>query len=265
MKNMISLIIADGFGLNGPSVGLPGYGSPELSALFEKYPHTALSVSVRDAGTSAGDPNAAETGYLAIGAGRALPTELSYRLDNTFGEYLSSLGLVQTRIYGSIDGTAPTYFFSGKNEEPFPGEVRISVTPSAGEPPKEMLFDIGLKIADAAEKIITAGKSDVVIVSVPTCGAAYKNGGADDAAKAAAEAGACVGRIVARTKENGGIAFITSPYAAGDGKLPVPFIAVGADAGLSPGKLSDVAPTILDVMGLSRPDEMTGRSLIIRS
>ncbi len=264
MKNVISLIIADGFGLSGQSVGLPGYGSPELCALYNENPHTSLLAPVRE-GLLAGELNAAEAGYLAIGAGRTLPAELSYRLENTLGEYLSSLGLTQTRIYGSIGGTAPTYFFSGKNEELFPGETRISVTPPADEPPRDMLFDIGSEIAEAAEKTIDEGKSDIVIVCVPTCGAAYKNGDADDAAKAAEEASACIGRIVALTKQYGGIAFIASPYAAGDESLPLPFIAVGAAAGLSPGKLSDVAPTILDMMGLSRPDEMTGKSLIIRS
>lgn len=227
-----------------------------------------------DKGLSEPDSGNSKIGYLHIGAGRELPREMSASgFANTFGEYISSLGLEQTRIYGSTDSIGPTYYFSGKNEKPFPGEKRISIAAESDISPKEMLFDITQKISEATVKEIESGKSDVIIASVSICETARNGGDAGFISKAYAAANLSVGKIINVTKENGGIAFITSTNSCTEGgigrnapetaKNLVPFIVVGANVCLKPGRLSDIAPTILDIMGLSQPEEMTGKSLIV--
>lgn len=263
MKNVITLIIVDGYGYC-----MPGACNSEIEMLMDKYPHTMLISPGVDNGLSEGDSGSPKTSYLHIGAGREPSRQIPVELENTFGEYISTLGLQQTRIYSSADSIGATYYFSGKNKNPFTGEKRVSVAAEIGASAKEMLFDITSGISKAANKEIKAGKSDVIIISVSICETIRNSDNADFMSEAYAAANSCVDEIINITKENGGIAFVTSTNSCIENSLGentknlVPFIVVGADICLKPGRLSDVAPTILDIMGLSKPEEMTGNSLI---
>ena len=134
MKNVITLIIVDGYGYC-----MPGACNSEIEMLMDKYPHTMLISPGVDNGLSEGDSGSPKTSYLHIGAGREPSRQIPVELENTFGEYISTLGLQQTRIYSSADSIGATYF-SGKNKNPFTGEACFSWAEMSLR--KEMLFDI---------------------------------------------------------------------------------------------------------------------------
>ncbi|MEK1906201.1 MAG: 2,3-bisphosphoglycerate-independent phosphoglycerate mutase [Pseudomonas sp.] len=199
-------------------------------------------------------------------------------LTNVLGEYLANNGKTQLRIAETEKYAHVTFFFSGGREEPFAGEERILI-PS----PNVATYDLQPQMSapEVTDKIVDAIENqryDVIIVN-------YANGdmvghtGVFSAAVAAVEClDACVGRIVAALDKVGGEALITADHGnveqmedecTGQAHTahtcePVPFIYVGKrnvslrDGGV----LADVAPTLLTLMGLPQPQEMTGTSII---
>ena len=127
-------------------------------------------------------------------------------------------------------------------------------------------------------KRILSGKYDVIILNFANCDMVGHTGVFDAAVKAVETVDECVGQVVEATLKMGGIAMITADHGnaeqmlQADGKSPmtahttnvVPFILCGAGSELRQGRLADIAPTILDVMGLACPPEMDGRTLIVR-
>ena len=199
-------------------------------------------------------------------------------LNNVLGEYLANNGKTQLRIAETEKYAHVTFFFSGGREEPFDGEERILI-PS----PNVATYDLqpqmsAPQVTDRIVDAIEQQRYDVIIVN-------YANGdmvghtGVFAAAVAAVEClDACVGRIVAALDKVGGEALITADHGnveqmedACTGQAhtahtcePVPFIYVGKRA-LSlreGGVLADVAPTLLALMGLPKPAEMTGTSIV---
>ena len=195
----------------------------------------------------------------------------------SFGEYLSELGLKQLRIAETEKYAHVTYFFNGGVEAQYPGEDRILV-PS----PKVATYNLkpemsAFEVTEKLEAAIAGESYDAIICN-------YANGdmvghtGDFDAAKRAIETlDTCVGRVVATTQAVGGEVVITADH--GNAEMMhdpetgqahtahtlfvVPFIYVGRPATLSAGgALSDVAPTLLALMGLPKPPEMTGHSLV---
>jgi 2,3-bisphosphoglycerate-independent phosphoglycerate mutase len=195
----------------------------------------------------------------------------------SFGEYLSELGLKQLRIAETEKYAHVTYFFNGGVEAQYPGEDRILV-PS----PKVATYNLrpemsAFEVTDKLEAAIAGESYDAIICN-------YANGdmvghtGDFDAAKRAIETlDTCVGRVVATAQAVGGEVVITADH--GNAEMMhdpetgqahtahtlfvVPFIYVGRPATLSAGgALSDVAPTLLALMGLPKPPEMTGHSLL---
>ena len=196
---------------------------------------------------------------------------------NGLGEYLSSLGLTQLRIAETEKYAHVTFFFNGGVEMQYPGEDRVLVAS-----PKVATYDLqpemsAHEVCDKCVDRIESGAYDVIILNFANCDMVGHTGVLDAAIKAVETVDECVGKVVDATLKMGGIAMITadhgnaecmaepdgSPMTAHTTNL-VPFILCGAGSELRPGRLADIAPTILDVMGLACPPEMDGKSLIVK-
>ena len=197
---------------------------------------------------------------------------------NGLGEYLSQMGLTQLRIAETEKYAHVTFFFNGGTETVFPGEDRVLV-PS----PKVATYDLqpemsAVEVTDKCVERIESGAYDVIILNFANCDMVGHTGVYEAAVKAVETVDTCVGRVVDATMKMGGIAMITADHGNAeqmeepDGSPmtahttnPVPFILCGAGTELrSDGRLADIAPTILDVMGLACPPEMDGKTLIVK-
>ena len=196
---------------------------------------------------------------------------------NGLGEYLSSMGMTQLRIAETEKYAHVTFFFNGGVEKQYPGEDRVLV-PS----PKVATYDLqpemsAVEVCDKCVERIESGAYDVIILNFANCDMVGHTGVLEAAVKAVETVDTCVGRVVDATLKMGGIAMVTADHGnAEDMKQPdgspmtahttnlVPFILCGAGTELRPGRLADIAPTILDVMGLACPEEMDGKTLIVK-
>lgn len=203
----------------------------------------------------------------------AFPPE---QLTMTLGEYLSKSGKTQLRIAETQKYAHVTFFFNGGEEKQFEGEDRILI-----KSPDVETFDMkpemsAFEVTDAVVDAINSDKYDVIILNYANCDMVGHTG-IFDAAKTAVEAvDTCVGRMVDAILAKGGAALITADHGNADKMYepdgsaftahttnPVPFIVVGEDCELREGGvLADIAPTILKLVGLPQPEEMTGKSLI---
>lgn len=203
----------------------------------------------------------------------AFPPE---QLTMTLGEYLSKSGKTQLRIAETQKYAHVTFFFNGGEEKQFDGEDRILI-----KSPDVETFDMkpemsAFEVTDAVVDAINSDKYDVIILNYANCDMVGHTG-IFDAAKTAVEAvDTCVGRMVDAILAKGGAALITADHGNADKMYepdgsaftahttnPVPFIVVGEDCELRDGGvLADIAPTILKLVGLTQPEEMTGKSLI---
>ncbi len=197
-------------------------------------------------------------------------------LKMTLGEYLSKLGKTQLRIAETQKYAHVTFFFNGGEEKQFDGEDRILI-----KSPDVETFDMkpemsAYEVTDAVVDAINSDKYDVIILNYANCDMVGHTG-IFDAAKAAVEAvDTCVGRMVNAIQAKGGVALITADHGNADKMYepdgsaftahttnPVPFIVVGYDCELRDGGvLADIAPTILQILEVPQPEEMTGKSLI---
>ena len=198
------------------------------------------------------------------------------KLVNTFGEYISNLGLTQLRIAETEKYAHVTFFFNGGVEQVFPGEDRCLI-PS----PKVATYDLqpemsAYAVTEEAVKRIESGSYDVIILNFANCDMVGHTGVYEAACKAVATVDECVNRVVEATSKMGGVALITADHGNaermidGDGEPftahttnLVPFYIVGASVRLRDGRLADIAPTMLDLMGLEKPAEMDGQTLIL--
>lgn len=198
------------------------------------------------------------------------------KLKNTFGEYISNLGMTQLRIAETEKYAHVTFFFNGGVEKTFPGEDRALI-PS----PKVATYDLqpemsAYKVTDEVVSRIKSGKYDVIILNFANCDMVGHTGVFDAAVKAVETVDECVGKVTKAISDMGGVSLITadhgnadkmiaddgSPFTAHTTNL-VPFAVVGRNCKLRDGgKLADIAPTMLDIMGIKIPEEMTGKSLI---
>jgi 2,3-bisphosphoglycerate-independent phosphoglycerate mutase len=205
---------------------------------------------------------------------------LPENLDNTFGEVLGRNGLTQLRIAETEKYAHVTFFFNGGVEKEYPGEDRALI-PS----PKVATYDLkpemsAYEVADEAYARVMSGKYDVIILNFANCDMVGHTGFFDAAVKAVEAVDTCAGKVADAILSMGGVVLITAdhgnaeqmidpetkgPFTAHT-SLPVPLILAGAGDGikLRPGRLADLAPTMLDIMGIDKPVEMTGESLIIK-
>ncbi len=198
-------------------------------------------------------------------------------LVNTFGEYISKKGLKQLRIAETEKYAHVTFFFNGGEEKEYEGEDRILV-PS----PKVETYDLkpemsALEVTDKVVEAINSGKYDSIILNYANPDMVGHTGSLEAAVKAVETIDGCVGKVVEAIEKQNGILIITADhgnaeqmidYKTGEPQTahttnPVPLILVGLEGvKLKEGKLADLAPTMLDIMGLEKPQEMTGESLI---
>jgi len=205
----------------------------------------------------------------------------SQSMTNTLGEYLASQGLRQLRLAETTKYAHVTYFFNGGVEEPYLGEDR-KLVPT----PEVATFDLqpemsAYGITDTAEAAIASQQYDLIVMNYANPDMVGHTGIISAAVQAVEAVDICVGRVIDAVMAIDGQVFICADHGNADKMVdletdepftahttnPVPFILVnckeakGLDAG---GKLCDISPTLLDMMGLSQPKEMTGKSLLKR-
>ena len=197
---------------------------------------------------------------------------------NGLGEYLSQMGMTQLRIAETEKYAHVTFFFNGGSETVFPGEDRVLIAS-----PKVATYDLqpemsAYEVCDKCVERIESGAYDVIILNFANCDMVGHTGVFEAAVKAVETVDSCVGRVVDATLKMGGIAMITADHGnseqmtEADGSPmtahttnEVPFILCGAGTELRKGgRLADIAPTMLDVMGLACPAEMDGTTLIVK-
>jgi len=197
-------------------------------------------------------------------------------LANTFGEYISRQGLTQLRIAETEKYAHVTFFFNGGVEAEFAGEERALIAS-----PQVATYDLkpemsAFEVADEAVSRIKSGKYDVIVLNFANCDMVGHTGMMNAAIQAVEAVDECVGRVVAAIQEMNGVALITSDHGNADQMVDyttkgaftahttnvVPLILVGSERKLRVGRLADLAPTMLDLMGLEKPSEMTGESLV---
>ena len=198
-------------------------------------------------------------------------------LDNTLGEYISANNLTQLRIAETEKYAHVTFFFNGGVEAPYKNEDRALI-PS----PKVATYDLqpqmsAPEVTEEVIKRIESEKYDVIILNYANCDMVGHTGVFECAVKAVETVDECMGKVVEEVIARGGIICITADHGNADQMIdpdtkdvftahttnPVPFIVAGYDCALRKGgRLADIAPTMLDIMGLMKPSEMTGESLI---
>ncbi len=202
------------------------------------------------------------------------------QLHNTFGEYLAAHDMTQVRIAETEKYAHVTFFFNGGVEEPNKGEDRILV-----KSPKVATYDLqpemsAVQVCDKLVEAIKSDKYDVVIINFANPDMVGHTGVEEAAIKAVETVDACVGRAVEAVKEVNGQMFICADHGNAEQLVdnetgeaftahttnPVPFILVNADPKYTlreGGCLADIIPTLIELMGMEKPSEMTGESLLI--
>ena len=199
-------------------------------------------------------------------------------LKNTLGEYISDKGLAQLRIAETEKYAHVTFFFNGGVEKQYEGEDRILVKSPAvatyDMQPEMSAYEVTDKLVEA----IKSGKYDMIILNFANCDMVGHTGIFDAAVKAVEAVDECVGKVTDAIAEMGGVALITADHGNADKMVeddgkpftahttnPVPFCVIGYDCKLREGGvLADIAPTMLEILGLPQPEEMTGKSIIAK-
>ncbi len=203
------------------------------------------------------------------------------KIVNTFGEYLASHGLRQARIAETEKYAHVTFFFNGGVEEPNEGEDRILV-----HSPKVATYDLqpemsAYGVCDKLCEAILSGTYDVIIINFANPDMVGHTGVEEAAIKAIEAVDACVGKACAAIREADGQMFLCADHGNAEYMVdeetgepftahttnPVPFILYNTDPSwklAEGGRLCDIVPTLIDMMGMEQPAEMTGHSLLIR-
>ncbi len=201
-------------------------------------------------------------------------------ITNTFGEFLAKNGLKQLRTAETEKYAHVTFFFNGGIEEPNEGEERLLVNS-----PKVATYDLqpemsAYKVCDGLVDAIRSGKYDVIIINFANPDMVGHTGIEEAAIKAVEAVDECVGRAVEAIREVDGQMFICADHGNAEQLVdyesgapftahtinPVPFILVNYDEKYTlreGGCLADIAPTLIEMMGLQQPEEMTGKSLLV--
>ena len=197
-------------------------------------------------------------------------------LKNTFGEYISNNGMTQLRIAETEKYAHVTFFFNGGVEKQYPGEDRILV-----KSPAVATYDLqpemsAYEVTDKMVEAVKSGKYDALILNYANCDMVGHTGVFEAAVKAVEAVDTCVGRVVDAVKEMGGCVLLTADHGNADRMVdtdgspftahttnPVPFCVINHPCQLREGgRLADIAPTMLKILGLPQPAEMTGESII---
>lgn len=198
-------------------------------------------------------------------------------LKNTMGEYISDQGMTQLRIAETEKYAHVTFFYNGGVEKTYPGEDRVLVNS-----PKVATYDLqpemsAYEVTDKCVERILSGEYDMIILNFANCDMVGHTGVLDAAVKAVEAVDECVGKVTDAVAKMGGVSLITADHGNADKMIDtdgepftahttnlVPFCVVGYPCKLrSGGVLADIAPTMLKIMGLPQPEEMTGKSIIL--
>ena len=198
-------------------------------------------------------------------------------LKNTFGEYISEKGYTQLRIAETEKYAHVTFFFNGGEEKQYKGEDRILI-PS----PKVQTYDLkpemsAIEVTDKVVEAINSDKYNCIILNYANPDMVGHTGNLEAAIKAIETIDGCVERVVEAMAEKQGVILMTADHGNAEQMIdyktgephtahttnPVPLVLIGMQGvKLKEGKLADLAPTMLDIIGLEKPEEMTGNSLI---
>ena len=198
-------------------------------------------------------------------------------LKNTMGEYLSNLGLKQLRIAETEKYAHVTFFFNGGVEAQYEGEDRVLVNS-----PKVSTYDLkpemsAYEVSEKVNEAVRSGKYDVIILNFANCDMVGHTGVFDAAVAAVEAVDTCVGTLYEAVHEMGGALLVTADHGNADKMYeedgspftahttnPVPFIVADYPCKLREGgRLCDIAPTMLKIMGIPQPEEMDGTSIIL--
>ena len=202
-------------------------------------------------------------------------------LTNTFGEFLAKNGKTQLRIAETEKYAHVTFFFNGGEEDANEGEDRVLVAS-----PKVATYDLQpeMSVPEVTEKLeaaIRGGKYDVIICNFANPDMVGHTGNLEAAKKAIEAVDTAVGKVITAIEETNGYAFICADHGNAEQMVdpetggaftahttnPVPFILVNYKEGVTlkeGGKLADIAPTLIEMMGMEKPAEMTGESLLVK-
>ena len=197
--------------------------------------------------------------------------------ENTLADLLASQGLHQFHIAETEKYAHVTFFFNGGVEKQYPGEDRILV-----KSPAVATYDLqpemsAYEVTDKMVEAVKSGKYDALILNYANCDMVGHTGVFEAAVKAVEAVDTCVGRVVEAVKEMGGCVLLTADHGNADKMVdddgtpftahttnPVPFCVINHPCQLREGgRLADIAPTMLKVLGLEQPAEMTGESIIL--
>ncbi len=211
----------------------------------------------------------------------ALPLPIAYPpevIENTLGDYVSSLGMKQFRVAETEKYAHVTFFFNGGVETETEGEVRCLVPSPKEYPTYDLIPEMSAyKVCDKVVEAIASDKYGLIVCNFANCDMVGHTGIMDAAVKAVETVDCCMGRIMDEVaKHPDTVLLVTADHGNADcmfdevtGKVntahttnPVPLAVCEKNISLKPGRLADIAPTILHVMGLEKPAEMTGESLI---
>ncbi|GFR38474.1 2,3-bisphosphoglycerate-independent phosphoglycerate mutase [Insulibacter thermoxylanivorax] len=198
-------------------------------------------------------------------------------LDNTLGEVIAQHGLKQLRIAETEKYPHVTFFFSGGRDVELPGETRVLINS-----PKVATYDLkpemsAYEVADACVKEIEEDRHDVIILNFANPDMVGHSGKLEPTIKAVEATDASLGKVVEAVLAKGGVAVIIADHGNAEMMLdeqgrphtahtinPVPFIVTDKNVKLREGGiLADVAPTILKLMNIPQPKEMTGKTIIV--
>jgi len=199
--------------------------------------------------------------------------------DEILGQVVSKAGLPQLRIAETEKYAHVTYFFNGGEESPFELEERCLIPSPREFPTYDLIPEMSaVAVADELIKQIEEKEHKLIVVNFANMDMVGHTGIMDAAVKAVETVDSCVGRVVKAFQAKGGALLVTADHGNSEQMKgthggahtahtlnPVPLILVDGTrngAILKPGKLADVAPTLLDLMGIAKPAEMTGESLI---
>lgn len=202
-------------------------------------------------------------------------------ITNTFGEWLAAHHMTQARIAETEKYAHVTFFFNGGVEKPNEGEDRILVNS-----PKVATYDLkpemsAYEVCDKLTEAIRSGKYDVVIINFANPDMVGHTGVLEAAVKAVEAVDACVGKAVEAIRETDGVMFICADHGNAEQLVDyetgepftahttnqVPFLLVNYDPAYTlrdGGCLADIVPTLIEIMGMEQPAEMTGKSLLIK-
>ena len=202
-------------------------------------------------------------------------------LTNTFGEFLANAGKSQLRIAETEKYAHVTFFFNGGVEDSYENEDRVLVSS-----PKVATYDLQPEmsvneVSDKLDDAIRSGKYDVIICNFANPDMVGHTGNMDAAVSAIEAVDAAVGKVITAIEETNGYAFICADHGNAEQMKdyetngaftahtvnPVPFVLVNYKEGVTlkeGGKLADIAPTLIEMMGMEKPAEMDGESLLVK-